>query len=165
MGRKTTNNTDGDTKQPINIMAEIKDITKSQGPFLAMGLVIKETAHLFKNGVSAKTWVQRKVHIKKAKVSFPKELRKTFLNPISGIIPIAAIHNKLGQSIATVSHNNKLPKNIPITFIPNGFIPVGSGRCFTNKIKINARKIYEYLFTLLADINFSPFIFQQYNSV
>lgn len=120
----------------MNITAEIKDITKSQGPFLAIGLVMKETAHLFKNGVSARTWVQRKVHIKKAKVSFPKELKKTFLNPISGIKPIAVMHNKLGQSIATVSQSNKLPRNIPITFIPNGFIPSGSGRYFTNNKKI-----------------------------
>ena len=35
--------------------SEIKDITKSHGPFLAIGLVMNETAHLFKNGVSAKT--------------------------------------------------------------------------------------------------------------
>ena len=68
-----------------------------------------------------------KVNSKKAKVSLPKEVCNVVLTPKDGTNANAARHSKLGHPIPTVIHKNKIPINIPKTFIPSALKPEGAG--------------------------------------
>ena len=69
-----------------------------------------------------------KVNNKNAKVELPIEPANKLLILISGIKARAAKHNMLGQSIAIVSHNNRIPMKIPKTCIADPDNPVGAGK-------------------------------------
>ena len=62
----------------MNITAEIKDITKSHGPFLAIGLVMNETAHFLKMEFLQEHGYREKYTLKKQKYRFQKNLKKHF---------------------------------------------------------------------------------------
>lgn len=61
--------------------------------------------------------------------------------PSSGTAASAAIHNRLGQSMETVSHSSSVPKKIPITRMADRVIPTGAGISPNNRISASAASV------------------------
>jgi hypothetical protein len=67
------------------------------------------------------------VKSRKANVELPSEFARTEFTVSSGTNVNATIANKLGQSMATVSHKIRTPKKIPSTCIPEAVTPGMAG--------------------------------------
>lgn len=90
-----------------------------------------------------------KVYIKKTKVPLPYAPLNILEKFNSGTKAKAPIIKIDGQSIEIVNHNNKTPKNIPNTCIPEILSPLGAGIYLKVNINNNEIAIMIYLFISL----------------